>query len=101
MSQFGADLCATRRCYEIRCTTGTVLGNSSGVPYPLQDLGGSVYSLNRNTTAPLEDDYGRPFPGNVLNSSNVLFTQCWNASDQPANQVTSAQHHDETSLACQ
>ena len=80
--------CPACRCYEVRCTTGTVLGNSSGVPYPLQDLGGSVYNWDRNTSAPLVDDYGRQFPGNVLNGSDVLFTQCWNASDQPANQVT-------------
>ena len=69
--------------------TGTVLGNSSGVPYSLQDLGGSVYSWDRKISAPFVDDYGRQFPGNILNDSNVLFTQCWNASDQPANQVTS------------
>ena len=78
------------RCYEVRCTTGAVLGNSSGIPYPLKDLGGgeSVYGWARNSSAPLTDDYGRPFPGNPLNGSNALFTRCWNATDQPAKQVT-------------
>ena len=93
---------AACRCYEVRCTTGTVLGNSSGVPYSLQDLGGSVYNWNRNTSAPLVDDYGRQFPGNILNGSDVLFTQCWNASDQPAHQVTAIQTctlHDPSKLA--
>ena len=66
-----------------------MLANASSLaPYPLHDMDGPVYNWPRTGPAPLVDDYGRPFPGNTYNNSDALFTQCWNATDQPANQVT-------------
>ena len=83
--------CATCRCYEIRCISGAVLANASSLEsYPLHAMGGDVYSWAR--TAPLVDDYNRTFPGNLYNTSDAVFTQCWNASNQPATQVRKKLH---------
>lgn len=76
------------RCYEIRCHTGVVWGNYSSAgtlyPYPvsMSDLW-PVYKFSTSSGTPPVDDFNRSFPGNILNSSDVLFTQCWNASDLP------------------
>ena len=76
----------TCRCYELRCQTGVVAGNySSGntlVPYAIapSELK-PVYQFQTVSNEPPADSFGRNFPGNVLNSSQVLFTDCWNATD--------------------
>lgn len=54
--------------------SGTVDGDPDSVPY----------TWPRTSAAPLTDDFGRLFPGNPGNASNILFTQCWNVTDQPA-----------------
>ena len=69
---------ALHRCYEIKCVTGTVVGNltSSGAPIPFDTRNGfSEPGLNYAT---LQDDYGRTYAGNPLKADNLLFTQCWN-----------------------
>ena len=40
-----------------------------------------VYLFQTNSGQPPVDDYNRPFPGNVLNGTNQMFTQCWNETD--------------------
>ena len=73
-----------RRCYEIQCVTGTVVGNytvSSGevvdtTPYNI--TGGFVPEVDLDTVV---DDYGRHWNGNDLMSEDLLFTQCYNASE--------------------
>ena len=78
----------TCRCYELRCQTGVVAGNySSGntlVPYAIapSELK-PVYDFRTVSSEPPADSFGRVFPGNVLNSSQVLFTDCWNTTDSP------------------
>ncbi|KAL0039953.1 hypothetical protein WJX77_012639 [Trebouxia sp. C0004] len=74
------------RCYELRCQTGVVAGNySSGntlVPYAIapSELK-PVYQFQTVSNEPPADSFGRIFPGNVLNSSQVLYTDCWNTTD--------------------
>ena len=69
------------RCYEIRCSTGTVIGNYSAdnsdavIPYNI--TGGFIPKVNLDTVV---DDYGRHWNGNDLMSEDELFTQCYNAS---------------------
>lgn len=78
--------CFAHRCYEVRCASGVVPRNTSGVPYPLQDAN-VPYNWSRVGSAALMDKYSRPFPGNSLAANDEIFTQCWNATDQPAGQV--------------
>ena len=40
-----------------------------------------VYQFQTVSNEPPADSFGRIFPGNVLNSSQVLFTDCWNTTD--------------------
>ena len=44
-----------------------------------------VYDFNTTTGQFPVDGYNRPFPGNVLNATKQLFTQCWNqtVADEP------------------
>ena len=76
----------TCRCYELRCQTGVVAGNySSGntlVPYAIapSELE-PVYQFQTVSNELPTDSFGRVFPGNVLNSSQLLFTDCWNTTD--------------------
>ncbi len=76
----------TCRCYQLRCQTGVVAGNySSGntlVPYAIapSELK-PVYDFQTVSNEPPADSFGRLFPGNVLNSSQLLFTDCWNTTD--------------------
>jgi len=76
----------TCRCYELRCQTGVVAGNySSGntlVPYAIapSELK-PVYQFQTVSNEPPADSFGRIFPGNVFNSSQLLFTDCWNTTD--------------------
>ncbi|DBB17410.1 TPA: hypothetical protein ACH3X3_014441 [Trebouxia sp. C0006] len=74
------------RCYELRCQTGVVAGNFSSdntpVPYrigPAQSQ--PPYQFTTFSGQPPLDDFNRSFPGNPLNSSDVVFTQCWNLTD--------------------
>lgn len=76
------------RCYELRCVNNVVPGNYSAdvdhrpIPYAIQD--GQlkpVYAFDTINGTPSLDDYNRPFPGNVLNGTKQLFTQCWNETD--------------------
>ncbi|KAA6418535.1 MAG: hypothetical protein FRX49_11481 [Trebouxia sp. A1-2] len=74
------------RCYELRCQTGVVAGNYSSantlVPYAIAPLElKPVYEFQTKTNEPPPDSFGRMFPGNVLNSSQLLFTDCWNTTD--------------------
>ncbi len=76
----------TCRCYELRCQTGVVAGNySSGntlIPYAIapSELK-PVYQFQTVSNELPADSFGRIFPGNVLNSSQLLFTDCWNTTD--------------------
>ena len=69
---------AVRRCYEIRCVTGTVVGNlsSDGTPIPFSLRNG--FSEPNLDEAAVQDSYGRTFNGNPLKAQDELFTQCWN-----------------------
>lgn len=76
------------RCYELRCVNNVVPGNYSAdripmpIPYAIAD--GQlkpVYLFETNSVQPPVDDLSRPFPGNVLNGTNQMFTQCWNDTD--------------------
>lgn len=76
----------TCRYYELRCQTGVVAGNySSGntlVPYAIAPSQlEPVYQFQTVSNEPPADSFGRMFPGNVLNSSQLLFTDCWNTTD--------------------
>ncbi len=42
------------------------------------------FPLNNPQVFPV-DDFNRSFPGNSLDSSNVLYTQCWNDTNSPVN----------------
>lgn len=66
--------------------SGIIPSNASGIPLMLQ-AAEPPYGWDHTGSAPLVDDYGRLFPGNTLANSSELFTQCWNATDQPAGQV--------------
>ena len=76
----------TCRCYELRCQTGVVAGSySSGntlVPYAIapSELE-PVYQFQTVSNELPTDSFGRVFPGNVLNSGQLLFTDCWNTTD--------------------
>ncbi len=76
----------TCRCYELRCQTGVVAGNYSAgntlVPYAIapSELK-PVYQFQTVSNEPPADSFGRIFPGNVFNSSQLLFTDCWNTTD--------------------
>ncbi|KAL3157021.1 hypothetical protein ABBQ38_001272 [Trebouxia sp. C0009 RCD-2024] len=71
------------RCYEIRCATGTVIGNYtvagndivSTIPFNLTR--GYTPKVDVNT---VEDDYGRLWSGNDLMDQDLLFTRCYNLS---------------------
>ena len=65
------------RCYELKCDTGTVIGNysASGVATPYNTSGGFQSKVNLSTVV---DDYNRSWPGNTQLGSQQLFTQCWN-----------------------
>ena len=74
------------RCYELRCINSIVPGNYSSdntpVPYAIaKNQLEPVYALETYSNSPPVDDYNRPFPGNVLNATRQLFTQCWNQTD--------------------
>ena len=76
------------RCYELRCVNNIVPGNYStddvAGPVPYRIAPGQlkpVYDVDTINGAPPEDDYRRVFPGNVLNATDQLFTQCWNSTD--------------------
>ena len=74
------------RCYELRCVNSIVPGNysSRSVPTPYAIAGGQlrpVYAFDTISGGPPLDDYNRTFPGNVLNATHQLFTQCWNQTD--------------------
>lgn len=40
-----------------------------------------VFQFDTINDEPPVDDYNRTFPGNVLNATDQLFTQCWNETD--------------------
>lgn len=71
------------RCYEIRCATGTVIGNYtvagndvvSTIPFNLTR--GYTPKVDVNT---VKDDYGRLWSGNDLMDQDLLFTKCYNLS---------------------
>ena len=71
--------CLRCRCYEVKCDTGTVIGNysSSGVATPYNTSGGFQPKVNLSTVV---DDYNRSWPGNPQLGEQQLFTQCWNLS---------------------
>lgn len=74
------------RCYELRCVNSIVPGNysSRSVPTPYAIADGQlrpVYAFDTISGGPPLDDYNRTFPGNVLNATHQLFTQCWNQTD--------------------
>ncbi|KAK9787725.1 hypothetical protein WJX73_002165 [Symbiochloris irregularis] len=66
------------RCYELRCATGTVVGNytNSGSAIPFNTSNG--FTEPNLDEATVKDDYGRVYPGNDLKSEDELFVQCWN-----------------------
>lgn len=71
------------RCYELRCVNSVVPSNysSDNIPIPYNISANQltpVYAFATYNNSPPLDDYGRPFPGNVLAASNTMFTQCWN-----------------------
>ena len=81
------------RCYELRCVNNIVPSNYSSnntpvpwgiVPVPsaaARDQLDPLYTHETYSSDPAVDDYNRTFPGNVLNATNQLFTQCWNQTD--------------------
>ena len=81
------------RCYELRCVNSIVPGNytvdSDGpkpTPYLIEPGQLTpVYDFPTNSPVFPVDGYNRTFPGNVLNTTKMLFTQCWNqtAADPP------------------
>ena len=84
------------RCYELRCVNSIVPGNYSAdsirrpIPYAIAD--GQlkpVYAFDTSSGTPPVDGYNRSFPGNVLNSTNLLFAQCWNETDAQVWSLTS------------
>jgi len=74
------------RCYELRCQTGVVAGNFSSDNTPVPYLIGPAqsqppYQFTTFSGQPPLDDFNRSFPGNSLDSRDVVFTQCWNLTD--------------------
>ena len=67
------------RCYEIKCSTGVVVGNysSTGASIPYNTSLGFQAAVDLFT---VKDDYNRTWPGNDLKPQDELFTQCWNLS---------------------
>lgn len=71
------------RCYEIRCSTGTVIGNYTAAG---NDVVSTIpFNLTKGFTPKVdvdtvEDDYGRLWSGNDLEDQALLFTKCYNLS---------------------
>lgn len=64
---------------------GNYSADNTPIPYALaEDQLVPVYEFNTTNNMPPLDDYNRVFPGNVLNSSHQMFTQCWNQTDDSA-----------------
>ena len=58
---------------------GNYSSDSIPVPYQIgKDQLIPVYDFPTISNTPPLDDYGRIFPGNVLNATQQMFTQCWN-----------------------
>lgn len=66
------------RCYEVRCSTGAVVGNLTANGQPILFDTRNGFSEPGLNLATVEDDYGRTYAGNPLRSQNRLFTQCFN-----------------------
>lgn len=61
---------------------GNYSSNNTPVPYAIaENQLKPVYDLETYGSGPPVDGYNRTFPGNVLNATNQLFTQCWNQTD--------------------
>ena len=66
----------------MRCVNNIVPSNysSSNTPIPWAIAQDQLYPFYRVNSSAV-DDYNRAFPGNVLNATDQLFTQCWNQTD--------------------
>lgn len=59
---------------------GNYSSDGMPIPFTIAEMK-PVYTLDTYSSKPAVDDYNRPFPGNVLDARNQLFTQCWNNTD--------------------
>ena len=58
--------------------------SSNNTPIPYEIANGQLtppYELQTVSGVLPVDDYNRTFPGNFLNATNRLFTQCWTEMD--------------------